>query len=140
MKMIQYTPPFRTLMRDLFESNDALRTGGFVPALDIEETADAYLVTLELPGIDPKQVELAVEDQVLRISGEKSFSKADESESPRKWYRTERRSGKFRRDIRLANDVDTAGIEATSSHGVLTVRLPRREEAKPKKIEVRIDA
>ena len=138
MNMIQYTPPFRSLMRDLFESSDVLRAGGFVPALDIEETADAYLVTLELPGVDPKQVELAVEDQVLRISGEKTF--ATDEETKRKWSRVERRSGKFRRDIRLARDVDTSAIEASSNLGVLTVRLPRREESKPKKIEVRVDA
>ena len=134
--MIQYSPPFRSLMRDLFESSDVIRAGGFVPVLDIEETADAYIVTLELPGVDPKQVEMTVEDQVLRISGEKTVETVEETD--RKWYRVERRSGKFRRDIRLARDIDTSAIEASSNHGVLAVRLPRREESKPKKIEVRL--
>ena len=138
MQMIHYTDPFRSIMRDLFQNGDEFRSGEWNPALDIAETKDAYTVSLELPGVDPKDVEISVENDILEIKGEKTVEHTDQDEE-RKWYRTERCHGSFLRQVRVPKDVDANAIEATSDHGVLHVRLPRREEAKPKKIEVRVN-
>ena len=137
MKMIRYNDPFRSIMRDLFQNGDEFRSGEWTPALDIAETKDAYAVSLELPGVDPKDVEITIENDILEIKGEKTVEHEEQDEA-KKWYRTERSHGSFLRQIRVPNDVDPSAIEATSDHGVLHLRLPRREEAKPKKIDVRV--
>ena len=138
MQMIRYNDPFRSIMRDLFQNGDEFRSGEWTPALDIAETKDAYTVSLELPGVDPKDVEITIENDILEIRGEKTVEHEEQDEE-KKWYRTERSHGSFLRQIRVPNDVDPGAIEATSDHGVLHVRLPRREEAKPKKIEIRVE-
>ncbi|MHC4952274.1 MAG: Hsp20/alpha crystallin family protein [Planctomycetota bacterium] len=137
MQMIRYTDPFRGFMRDLFNQSGELRADGWTPALDIAETKDAYQVTLELPGVDPQDVEISVEESILTITGEKTIENK-EGDEEKKWYRLERRRGSFLRQIRLPNDVDAGNIAADSGNGLLVVTLPRREEAKAKKIDVRV--
>ena len=132
MQMIRYSDPFRSLMRDFLK--DEVRVQGWAPALDIAETDDAYFVTAELPGVDPTTVELSLEDGVLEVKGEKAIQKPEGTS----WHRTERRAGEFARQIRLPNHVDAESIEAESKHGLLVVKLPKRAEAKPRKIDVRV--
>ena len=131
MQMIRYTDPFRAFMREV--AGDENRARGWAPTLDIAETDDAYLVSVELPGVDPASVEISLDDGVLEIKGTKSIDKAEET----RWHRTERRAGDFVRQIRLPNQVDAESIEAESRHGVLSVKLPKRVENKSRKIEVR---
>ena len=104
------------------------------PALDVVETPDALTVKVEVPGIDPKQIEIAIENDVLEIKGEKvQEQKTDEAVS----YRYERRYGSFVRRVPLPAEVDADKVEAEARDGVLSITLPKREEAKPKRIRIK---
>jgi HSP20 family protein len=106
----------------------------WAPALDISERKDAYLVTVELPGIELDDLEITMEDGLLTIQGERHF--AHES-SEQQFHRVERRYGAFRRSITLPAQVQAEQIEASFENGVLQIVVPKMEEAKPKRIQVR---
>src|SRR6266508_4383712 len=106
----------------------------WAPALDISERKDAYLVTVELPGIELDDLEITMEDGLLTIQGERHF--AHES-SEQQFHRVERRYGAFRRSITLPAHVRADAVEASIEDGVLQVLVPKMEEAKPKRIQVR---
>jgi HSP20 family protein len=108
----------------------------WVPAVDVRETGDSLVLTMEIPGIDPKAVDIAVENNRLTVSGERTFESADEGES---YHRVERAFGSFARSFRLPNRFDADNIEARSKHGVLTLVIPKREEAKPRSIKVQVE-
>ena len=106
------------------------------PALDVSETDDAVLVHAEIPGIDPKELDIAVVGDTLTIRGEKK----DETEREgRNFHRVERRYGSFTRSLRLPAPVDAEHVTARAAAGVLEVRLPKKEEAKPKRIQIKTD-
>ena len=109
----------------------------WAPALDISEEKDAYLVSVELPGIKPDQIEITLEDGLLTLAGEREFH-AESGEQ--QFHRVERRYGSFRRAITLPNQVQADAIEAHFEDGVLNVRVPKAEEAKPKRIQVQVGA
>jgi HSP20 family protein len=111
-----------------------LGTRVWAPALDISERKDAYVVTVEVPGVKADDLEITLEDGLLTIQGERQFT-ADSSEQ--QFHRVERRYGAFRRSITLPSRVDPAAIEASFEDGLLQVVVPKAEEAKPKKIEIR---
>jgi len=113
---------------------EALGRSQWLPALDIAERDDAVVVKADLPGIKPEEIEITVEDNVLTISGEKKESTETQEEN---YYHCERRHGRFRRDIPLPRSVDPEKIDASCQDGVLTVTLPKRQEAKPKRITVK---
>jgi HSP20 family protein len=106
----------------------------WAPALDISERRDAYVVTVEVPGIKPEELDITLEDGLLTIQGERRFS---QETSDQQWHRVERRYGSFRRSITLPSQVQADKIEASFENGVLEVVVPKAEEAKPKKITVR---
>jgi HSP20 family protein len=106
----------------------------WAPALDISERKDAYLVTVELPGIELDDLDITMEDGLLTIQGERQF--AYES-SEQQFHRVERRYGAFRRSITLPAQVQAEQIEASFENGVLQIVVPKMEEAKPKRIQVR---
>ena len=109
-------------------------TRAWAPALDIAERNDAYVVTVEVPGIKPEQLDITLENGALTISGERRF----ESETKDKqFHRIERRYGAFRRSISLPDRVRADAVEASFEDGLLQVVVPKAEEAKPKRIEVR---
>jgi HSP20 family protein len=108
-------------------------SGSWMPALDVYETKDTVVVSAELPGLDPKEVEVSVEDSTLTISGERSFEQESDEQN---YHRIERRYGSFARSIRLPQTADAERIHARFDKGVLTIEVPKREEAKPKRIEV----
>jgi len=109
-------------------------TTAWAPALDISERKDAYLVTVELPGVEADDLEITLEDGLLTIQGERQFT-AESSEQ--QFHRVERRYGAFRRSITLPSQVKADAIEASFENGVLEVVVPKAEEAKPKRIQVR---
>jgi HSP20 family protein len=109
-------------------------TTAWAPALDISERKDAYLVTVELPGVEADDLEITLEDGLLTIQGERQF--AQES-SEQQFHRVERRYGVFRRSITLPAQVQAEQIEASFDNGVLQIVVPKMEEAKPKRIQVR---
>ena len=109
-------------------------TQAWAPALDISERKDAYLVTVELPGIKTEDVEIMVEDSLLTIQGERHPAGDPAAE---KVHRAERRYGAFRRLITLPRHVQADAIEATSQDGVLQILVPKAPEAHAKRIQVR---
>jgi HSP20 family protein len=109
--------------------------GSWAPSVDIFEHEGNLVLKAELPGVDPKDVDVRVENNVLTLRGERKF----ESEVKRdKYHRVERAYGTFSRSFTLPNVVDTEKIKAEYKDGVLQVTLPQREEAKPKQIQVSV--
>jgi HSP20 family protein len=112
----------------------ASSTPAWAPALDISERKDAYLVTVELPGVKLDDLRITLDDGLLTIQGERHF--ASES-SEQQYHRVERRYGAFRRSISLPAHVLADAVEASVEDGVLQILVPKAEEAKPKSIRVR---
>ena len=110
------------------------RATAWAPALDISERKDAYLVTVELPGLKPEDLDITMEDGLLTIQGERQFT-AESSEQ--QFHRVERRYGAFRRSITLPAQVQADQIEASFEDGVLQILVPKAEEATPKRIQIR---
>lgn len=110
------------------------RNTGFVPPVDINEDKDAIYVKAELPGVKPDQVQLLVENNILTLTGERKFEKEDKSEG---YHRVERSYGTFTRSFALPNNVAGDKVVAEMTDGVLTVKIPKKTEAQPKKIEVK---
>ena len=111
----------------------ALSKNAWVTALDIRETEDRFEVTADLPGMSSDVVEVTFEDGTLTLRGEREFSR-DQDEG--QYHRIERSYGSFARSVRLPRVADSERIEASFDNGVLTVLVPKREEAKPRTIEV----
>jgi HSP20 family protein len=109
-------------------------TTAWAPALDISERKDAYLVTVELPGVEVDDLQITLEDGLLTIQGERHFA---HDSSEQQFHRVERHYGAFRRSITLPAHVMADGIEATVDNGVLQIMVPKMEEATPKRIQVR---
>jgi HSP20 family protein len=109
-------------------------TTAWAPALDISERKDAYLVTVELPGVETDDLQITLEDGLLTIQGERHFA---HDSSEQQFHRVERRYGAFRRSITLPAQVQAEQIEATVDNGVLQILVPKMEEATPKRIQVR---
>jgi HSP20 family protein len=116
------------------QGNDRAMTTAWAPALDISERKDAYLVTVEVPGVEPEDLDITMEDGLLTIKGERQFTSES---SEQQFHRVERRYGAFRRSITLPAQVQADQIEATFDNGVLQIVVPKAEEAKPKRIQVR---
>src|SRR5918995_1987682 len=106
----------------------------WAPALDISERKDAYLVTVELPGVEADDLDITLEDGLLTIQGERHFA---HDSSEQQFHRVERRYGAFRRAITLPAHVMADGIQASADNGVLQILVPKMEEATPKRIQVR---
>ena len=135
--MLTKWDPFREL-RSVEEEFDRmvgqrLARTAWVPPLDVGETEANFAVTVDLPGLEPDQVEVTFEDGLLTIRGQREFTKEVDEEQ---YHRIERSCGSFARSVRLPRTADAEKIEASFDKGVLTVEVPKREEAKPRAIEV----
>ncbi len=106
----------------------------FTPDIDMSETDKDYRVTAELPGLSKDDVQISLDEGVLTISGEKREEKKEEKEN---YWRMERSYGSFVRRVPLPSGVNEDAIEASFKDGVLTITLPKTEEAKGKKIEIK---
>jgi HSP20 family protein len=124
------------LFGDVFErSAEENNLTAWAPAVDIFETEHELVVKADLPDIDPKDLDIRVENNILTIRGERKFEKkADEKD----YLRVERAYGAFTRSFSLANTVNSDAIKADYQNGVLTLTIPKREEAKPKQIKVNV--
>ena len=109
----------------------------FVPSLDVIERADAYLISAELPGVDPSEVEISFENNTLAIRGAKKPSLEPQENEEYRVYTAERLSGAFERAVRLPEYVEGDKIEATYAHGVLTITVPKAQAARPRRIEIK---
>ena len=116
-------------------SRDSGLFSGWSPALDVFDDKDNLVVKAELPGLKKDEINLSLHDGVLTISGErKQEIQRKEGES----FRSERYFGKFQRSVTLPTAVDSTKVNASYKDGVLTVELPKAEEAKPKQIAVNV--
>jgi HSP20 family protein len=119
-----------------YTGGEALRptaAGAWMPAMDVYETGDTIVAKLELPGIEPGDVEVAVEDSTLTVSGKREFESETNEEN---YHRVERRYGSFTRSISLPQTADVEKVNARFDKGVLQIEVPKSERAKPKKIEI----
>lgn len=105
------------------------------PAVDLSETDDAYLIEVDVPGLKQDDIQLEVEGEIVTIKGER---KEDVEQNEDRYHRVERHYGAFRRSIRIPGVFDSDAAKATFENGVLSVTLPKREESKPKRIEVAV--
>ena len=121
--------PFGFLTRP----NDDLGQTGWLPAVDVRESDEAFVFTAELAGLDKDDVDITVEDGILTLSGERQFNEED---SEKNYRRIERAYGAFSRSFKLPSAVDAERIEAKFTNGLLTVSVPKAEVAKARKIAI----
>jgi HSP20 family protein len=131
---------FDRLFRDAFPTMFGDReaepsTRPWAPAVDIYENENNIVLKAELPGVDPKDVEVRVEDNTLYLKGERKFEKETKEEN---YHRIERSYGSFARSFALPNSIDAEKVAAECKDGLLTLTLPKREEAKPKTIKINV--
>jgi HSP20 family protein len=107
----------------------------WIPAMDLVETGDAFVLKADLPGLEQDDVKLEVEDDVLTVSGERKAEHEDKREG---YYRVERSFGSFRRSLTLPEGVDAESVTASFDKGVLEVRIPKPEERKPRKVAIEV--
>ncbi len=112
-----------------------LLNGTWAPAVDVAEGEDSYTVKMELPGVKKDDVKITLESNILTIRGEK---KAESEVKEKNYHRTERSYGSFQRSFTLPTTVKNDRIDAVYKDGILTVTLPKAEEAKPRQIEVKV--
>jgi HSP20 family protein len=124
------------LFNDSFRRTDEEASlSAWAPAVDVYETEHELVVKADLPEADPKDLDIRVENNILTISGERKFEKKVNEEN---YLRVERSYGSFARSFTLANTVNPEAIKADYQNGVLTLSIPKREEAKPKQIKVNV--
>jgi HSP20 family protein len=110
-----------------------LSTRTWAPPVDIYENENNIVLKADLPGVDPKDVEVRVEDSTLYLKGERKFEKETKEEN---YHRVERSYGSFARSFSLPNSINAEKVKAEYKDGLLTLTLPKREEAKPKTIKI----
>lgn len=110
-----------------------LESTAWRPHVDVAESEEAFVVTADIPGVDPENIEINLHNGVLSIRGERT---ADEESSENNVTRRERFTGSFLRQFNLPDAVDEDGISATSNHGVLEVTIPRAKKAQPRVIKI----
>ncbi len=131
----QFNRVFNELFTRAGQQDSNLTT--WAPAVDIREDEHALVVKADLPDIDPKDLDIRVENNILTIRGERKFENRNNEGN---YLRVERAYGAFARSFALANTVNSDAIKADYQNGVLTLSIPKREEAKPKQIKVNVTA
>ena len=125
---------------DLFDSQEKDSNGettAWMPTVDISETENNFEIRAELPGVNDEDVKVSVTDNLLTIQGEK---RQEEKTDQKNYHRVERRYGNFQRSFTLPRNVETSNIKAGYKDGVLTLSIPKAEEAKPTEISISSDS
>jgi len=147
MTVITRWDPFREFtslqgrLNHLFQASvgegrdESLTAGTFAPAVDVYEDDHGVTLKIEAPGIDEKDIDVRVENNVLTVSGERKFEKEEKEENYR---RVERRYGSFSRSFTLPNTVDTENVSAVYDKGMLKIKLAKKAEAKPKQVKINV--
>ncbi len=110
------------------------RPVSFAPTVDVHEDEDALVLRADLPGVKREDIDIQVDGNVLTLKGERKLENADER---RRYHRVERSYGVFARQWQLPTTVEAAKVDASFENGVLTLKLPKKEEQKARKIEIR---
>jgi len=134
-EMMSLRREMERLLDEVFERQPA-RGEEFYPLADISETENEFVVKMELPGIKPEEVEITLNGDTLTIRGEKKEEERSEKEN---YLRLERRYGAFQRSFTLGVPVKGDEVKATYKDGILEVRVPKAEEAKPKPIKIKVE-
>jgi HSP20 family protein len=117
------------------QGKDAMTAFDWSPTVDVIETPEEFLIKAELPEVKKEDVKVSVDNRVLRLEGERKHEKDDKN---KKYHRIERSYGSFVRTFTLPDNVDDSKVRADFKDGVLNVKLPKSEKAKPKAIEVKV--
>jgi len=113
---------------------EALAPGAWTPAVDIYETDEKMVIKAELPGLKKEDIDIEVRDNTLTLKGERKFEQETQEKN---YHRVERSYGSFQRSFLLPSTIRQEAIEATFKDGILEISLPKAEEAKPKKLEIK---
>ena len=145
MAIMKWTPLFpdfvgtrdrlNHLFGGLWETEGVTTTGDWTPLVDIVENDGVITIKAELPGIDPKDVAVTIDNNVLTLKGERRLDKEEKKEN---YHRLERRYGTFARSFALPTIVDTENVKAEFKNGVLVIDVPKKENAKPRTLEVKV--
>ena len=141
MHMTRYNNPWdfiNQLQREIYnpaESDaDLSKSHDWTPAVDVHETEKAYTLLVDVPGVDPKDIDVSMEKNVLAIKGERNSETSSESEGVK---RVERQYGSFARYFTLPDTADDENIEANANNGVLTITIPKQTVAVSRRIDVK---
>ena len=144
MKLINWTPRpislfdnMDRMVQTIFDNDFYPATAGhnWVPAVDIRENDASFILTADIPGLTKSDIDLLVEDNTLKISGKREYNNTDGNVE---YHYQERTHGSFQRSFKLPISVDEENISATFKSGILTVVLPKTEEAQPKQRTIKI--
>jgi HSP20 family protein len=108
----------------------------WIPTFDVSETKDSVVVKAEVPGMDPKDIDISLADGILTLKGEKKQEREEKEEN---YYLTESSYGSFSRSIRLPHEVQGDKVKANCKNGILKITMPKSEEAKKKEIKVKVE-
>ena len=142
MNVVRYEPwsllrRFQDDMSRVLEDGEfdasRLATTQWTPSVDIKEEEDRYVIVADVPGVDPKDIEVTMEDGVLSVKGERVKESSDEAKG---YHRVERVHGSFHRRFSLPESANPEGITATGRNGVLEVTIPKQAKLQPRRIEV----
>jgi HSP20 family protein len=130
---------FRQMLDRFFENDESadqsnVVTSQWAPRVDIREEDRRFVIDADIPGVDPKDIEIHMDKGILSIRGER---KSEHTEAQGNFTRIERSHGVFHRRFALPDSADPEGISATGKHGVLQISIPKRPETTPRKIEIR---
>jgi len=114
---------------------ESLTTSNFAPAVDVYEDEHSVTLKIEVPGVDEKDIDIQVENNILTVHGERKFEKEEKEEN---YHRIERQYGSFTRSFTLPSTVDADKVTANYEKGVLKITLAKKAEAKPKQIKVNV--
>jgi HSP20 family protein len=124
---------FDTFLNQDLQGSEEVSNRGWMPPVDIQETEEAYRLTAELPGLTRDDINITLENNVLRLSGERKLEKDVKKES---YHRIERSYGAFSRSFTLPHLVSSEKVQAAFQDGVLTITVPKAEQARPRKIAI----
>lgn len=123
----------RTLLSPLAPESEEMMSAPWVPSVDVAEEPERVIIRAEVPGIDPKDIDIRFDDGRLTLSGERRQESEDDG---RTWHRVERFYGRFTRTFTLPVSVDADKATASYASGVLEIVMPKREDAQPKRIAI----
>jgi HSP20 family protein len=138
-EMLNFRREFDRIWDRALGLNAAQPLTAWIPAVDVQETDGEFRVTAELPGLAPQDLNVTVQNGVLTISGEKR-TQHDEGKEEGNYHVYERRYGRFERSFTLPRTVIADDVRAAFENGVLTITLPKTEEAKPRRIQIQAGA
>ena len=140
--LVRYTNPLSSMLDEVLNTSVFNRADRQIqnrswPNVDISEHEDHYELKADLPGAEKKDINVSIEKGTLTIKGEKKEEKTDKKEG--RYYHFERKYGSFERSFYLPDNINDENIDANFNNGVLTLKLSKKEESKPKSIEIKID-